>query len=108
MKLNLFKIKVISKFDFQNLNSIFIFFILVIDFVQWCISTGARHINEIREQWRDFADDLSLKKFERKRLEKDYDDFDSRKLISPMTFPMASKRNSNYVIVVCHAIAISN
>uniref|UniRef100_A0A7S0FDT1 Protein kinase domain-containing protein n=1 Tax=Pyrodinium bahamense TaxID=73915 RepID=A0A7S0FDT1_9DINO len=37
----------------------------------WCEKEGAVHLNEVLENWEDFANALSLKPLERKRVEKD-------------------------------------
>eukprot|EP00928_Gymnodinium_smaydae_P010780 TRINITY_DN14062_c0_g2_i1.p1 TRINITY_DN14062_c0_g2~~TRINITY_DN14062_c0_g2_i1.p1 ORF type:complete len:890 (-),score=172.68 TRINITY_DN14062_c0_g2_i1:114-2783(-) len=38
--------------------------------MSWCTEMGAVSVDEILENWEDFADDLKLKPLERKRLEK--------------------------------------
>eukprot|EP00434_Breviolum_minutum_P035510 symbB.v1.2.031436.t1/scaffold3647.1/size52730/2 len=37
---------------------------------EWCVEMGAVSIEEIRESWEDFAQDLALKPLEKKRLQK--------------------------------------
>merc|ERR1712032_384925 len=36
----------------------------------WCSSMGAADLDEVKESWEDFADGLTLKPLERKRLQK--------------------------------------
>jgi len=36
--------------------------------IEWCQEMGALDVNEIEEEWEDFADALSLKRLERNRL----------------------------------------
>ncbi|CAL1153904.1 unnamed protein product [Cladocopium goreaui] len=37
---------------------------------EWCVEMGAVSLEEIKESWEDFAQDLSLKPLEKKRLQK--------------------------------------
>lgn len=39
--------------------------------LRWCEENGAVDIQEIRDNWQSFADELSLKKLERQRVERD-------------------------------------
>jgi serine/threonine protein kinase len=38
--------------------------------LEWCDEFGAAHLNEVQEEWEDFAQSLPLKNLERKRLER--------------------------------------